>query len=689
MELRWANVRACGLFLLLAGPALVHAQSVEPPSLRCASVMGSDVRLNWVPPPGPPGTIDHYEVFQATSPAGPFTLVATVPPAPPSYVHAGAGADTGPRYYFMQSVSIGPPAETSAPSDTLATMFIQVSQSVPLGSSVVDWNLPHDPPLPTHKPLTIVGQGHGIADLQGIDSVPNAIHHWQRVVDECDVALVFMVAARDSSGCYSNSNIAGAGFQDITPPGIPVITEVTVDTTSNRAVLTWDPSPEADTQGYIIVLASAGNTILDTIYGRLNTTYEWPLSAAGNAPEAYTVAAIDSCWRGNPPSPNTSAASAPHTTVHLQTTYDRCEASIQVQRTDYGGWEVDHYEIYGDINDGPPFLAAVLDNGQHGYEAIGMQPGLKYCFTAKAVGTQPGQESLSNRSCRVAAYPAVPQWNYIRTVNVDPGGTVVIVDSLDANAYNRSLILEKSFNGGPFGQVGTYPGGFGPLAILVDGDVLPNERSYTYRITVLDSCGHEVATSNKGTSILLSTRPRADGANVLDWNGYVQWAGTVDHFTVYRRIGDGPFDPIAQVPGAQWSYADNVAAYAASPGPFCYYVVAGEAGNPSGINAEAMSNISCAVQQEEAWIPNAFISGGVNDTFKPVLAFTNASRYELIIYNRWGQQIWATTDRDQAWDGRVDGELVPQGVYAYYCSFVNGAGKTVVRSGTVTFLSGR
>lgn len=688
MDRSWIYVRVTGLLLVMACPGLAVAQ-VEPPELRCVSVMANGgVRLNWENDPAQMAGIAHYEIFQATAPAGPYTLVTTVPTAPPTYLHAGAGADTGARYYYMQSVSNGTPAEVSAPGDTVATMFIQVSQSVPLGSSVVDWNLPHVPPLPTWEPFFIVGQGHSASDLMPKDVVPHTTHHWQRVVDECDGPLAFMVSIADSSGCFSNSNIASAVFQDITAPSIPVITNVTVDTASNRAVLNWEPSPEADTRGYIVVLASAGNTILDTVYGRLNTSYEWVLSAAGNAPEAYTVAAIDSCLRGNPPSPNTSAASQPHTTVHLSTQYDRCAGTIRVHRTDYGGWPVDRYELYLQLDHaGPLSLVATMPPGTHDHLLANVLPQHQYCFVVKAVGTGPGKEALSNLTCRATAYPAVPQWNYLCTATVDAHNRVLVVDSLDQGAFHRRLVLERSFNGLPWQQVAAMVPGNAPVVTFVDDDVLTDIRSYTYRVQVEDSCGNAVATSNKGTSILLQAEPRTDGTNHLRWNGYVEWDGLVDRYEVYRSVADGPFWLVGAT--ADWYFDDDVQDFADTPGKFCYYVVAHEAANSAAINAISTSNIACAVQQEEVWIPNAFIEGGHNNTFKPVLAYVDVERYELLIYNRWGQQIWATTDRDEAWDGRVDGQLVPQGVYAYYCSFVNGKGKTVVRSGTVTFLPGR
>ena len=38
----------------------------------------------------------------------------------------------------------------------------------------------------------------------------------------------------------------------------------------------------------------------------------------------------------------------------------------------------------------------------------------------------------------------------------------------------------------------------------------------------------------------------------------------------------------------------------------------------------------------------------------------------MIIYNRLGIKIW---EGSEAWDGRVNGKYVPEGVYLYYSGF--------------------
>ncbi len=692
MELRWWKVRGPALAILLLVTAGSQAAVLDPPSLRCISVGGGGAAtLSWVIPPDPGGDFLRYEIFRSNTPGGPFALVAPVAVhAQNSFTDAAAGANAGPRYYYLTTVSTAPPPNTSVPSDTLASIFIQVTQSVPLGSSVVDWNLPHTPPLGTSGVYAPVFMEHPMGTWTRTDSVANHVHHWQRVVSICGDSLNFRVQLPDSSGCTSVSSVTGAMFQDITPPSIPIVAFVSVDTTTNLSTVTWNPSPELDTQGYIIVQNTpGGNVILDTIYGRLDTTYAWLLSTASNGAESFTIAAIDTCYKGTPPSPNTSATNAPHTTVCTSTSYDRCAGTILVHRTNYGGWPMGHYELYGRMdNAGPWGYLATMDPATSDYLHVNVVPGHTYCYLVKAVGAR-RQQSFSNTACRTTSYPAIPQWNYLRTATVAAGNVVLVTDSTDPGGYTRRLVLQRTSNGGPWEEVGAMPGPVAPVVTFTDADAFTADRSYNYRILVEDSCGNTVTTSNLGTSILLTVTPDPGGANTLRWNGYVQWAGAVQGYAVYRSVADGPFQLIGATAADQWQFVDNVEGFYQSPGKFCYYVQAVEAGNPAGINATSESNNVCAIQQEEVWVPNAFIEGGYNNTFKPVLAFADVSRYEFTLFNRWGQQIWTTNNPDLPWDGRINGSVVPQGVYAWYCAVRNGAGKTVEKRGTVTFVAGR
>ena len=55
---------------------------------------------------------------------------------------------------------------------------------------------------------------------------------------------------------------------------------------------------------------------------------------------------------------------------------------------------------------------------------------------------------------------------------------------------------------------------------------------------------------------------------------------------------------------------------------------------------------------------------GQNDTWK-ISDYTQISGCNVMIYNRWGQAVYETTDYQNEWGGTKDGELLPDGVYYY------------------------
>jgi len=295
--------------------------------------------------------------------------------------------------------------------------------------------------------------------------------------------------------------------------------------------------------------------------------------------------------------------------------------------------------------------------------------------------------SLSNKTCRASTYPPVPSFNYLRTVTVTGAEEITVVDSVDVTGAVRGYRFERSANGAPFETVAVLPGGTGPLITYVDTDVSPEAVGYRYRVAVLDSCGNEALVSNIGGNIVLRATSNLYGENILDWNGYAQWAGVVQGYNVERSVDDSPFAAVGATPPLPWNFVDNVQDLVGTTGRACYRITALETTNPSGVNATSRSNIACTVQEELVYIPNAFIVGGANPVFQPVLSYADVSEYQLIIINRWGLQIWNTNDPLQPWDGMVSGSYVPIGVYGYYCTFKIGAGRRFEKRGTVTMLT--
>jgi gliding motility-associated-like protein len=85
-------------------------------------------------------------------------------------------------------------------------------------------------------------------------------------------------------------------------------------------------------------------------------------------------------------------------------------------------------------------------------------------------------------------------------------------------------------------------------------------------------------------------------------------------------------------------------------------------------------------------VPNAFSPNGdvSNETFLPLSK--NLATFEMQIYNRWGEKLFTTNDKNNGWDGKVNGEIIEQDVYVYIINAIDLNGRPIKKMGTVTLL---
>ena len=102
----------------------------------------------------------------------------------------------------------------------------------------------------------------------------------------------------------------------------------------------------------------------------------------------------------------------------------------------------------------------------------------------------------------------------------------------------------------------------------------------------------------------------------------------------------------------------------------------------------AVDSIAFHVNQETLYgVPNAFTPGnGVNNLFK-LYELGKAQLNHFRIFNRWGEQVFETSDISQGWDGTFNGTPQPQGVYVYQIQAVSGiTGKITNLNGNLTLI---
>jgi gliding motility-associated-like protein len=109
-----------------------------------------------------------------------------------------------------------------------------------------------------------------------------------------------------------------------------------------------------------------------------------------------------------------------------------------------------------------------------------------------------------------------------------------------------------------------------------------------------------------------------------------------------------------------------------------------------GNNCEVKANTSIRVKGldgELIYIPNIFNPNDLyqeNQTFK--IFGSKIKRYNLEIYNRWGEKVFDSNTQENAWNGMYKGDYVQSGDYIYIAEIEMLDGQILKRKGTFVFI---
>ena len=663
--------------------------TVASPEVHCVAVLpNGDVTLTWEQPVDTAGTFDSYHVYTSTNPNGPFTVVDSIFNYNQlSYTHTGANAKSGIVYYYVQTRSgCGGPVFLPA-QDTVNTMFLQVTNNNNTTASLTWNNIGNPPPQSQFTWFRIYRElPAGVWTL--IDSTQSLTY--VDSIQVCNNQINYRIEVGDSLGCVSVSSVDGDLFQDNIIPVIPVMDSVSV-TAANNTVIGWEASASADVVGYVVYQYINGIwTALDTIWGINNTAYTNLISNAGQQSEDYVVVAFDSCG-------NISTFGSVHNTLFLQSSLDVCNASVTLSWNNYinmpGG--LGGYNVYMKENAGPWTLLGTTAANDSDFVHAGLTQFSTYCYYVVAFNNANTVTSSSQETCVFANVPQQPVFHYLRVATVSGTNTVELKAYVDAAAdvIRYDVYRADSITGTwtVIGNVAANP----PNTLVTFTDITPetNLQSYYYKMVAVDSCGADAMTSNIARTIYLEAIANNEITNTLYWNDYEQWLGGVMQYNIYRSV-DGVFDPVpvAAVPfngPGDNIYIDDVSTFTSYVGKFSYQVEAVEgAGNTYAFTDTSYSNVAEVVQLPLVFVPNAFTpnGNGLNDLFLPSTGFVDIVDYNFTVFNRWGEKIFETSDRNEGWDGRYAGNKCEPEVYVWLLTFKTASGQFIDQKGTVTLL---
>ena len=107
--------------------------------------------------------------------------------------------------------------------------------------------------------------------------------------------------------------------------------------------------------------------------------------------------------------------------------------------------------------------------------------------------------------------------------------------------------------------------------------------------------------------------------------------------------------------------------------------------------AEGEANpFAVSISESVLEMPNAFSPNGdgYNDIYKAKEGYKSIISFEATIFNRWGQKLYSWNTLDGAWDGKVNGSVVKDGVYFVLVKAKGADGKKYTIRRDVNVLTG-
>lgn len=468
---------------------------------------------------------------------------------------------------------------------------------------------------------------------------------------------------------------------DNRPPEVSPIQVVTIE--GGQTVINWSPSPSPEVVGYIIYRQTPiGVVPVDTIYSGFSYI------DLGTDPQSETVSyfvnALDPCG-------NISIFDAKHTSVYLEATVEPCRQSVVLTWNNYEGWVngIAEQQIWASVNAGT--LAQTADAGTSAtrFEVLNITDGATYCFELRSVEAGTGVISKSNQVCLTVDVVQSAKGMYLQNVSVLGNNDVELTWYWPSNAeLEEASILRSDFDA-DYQAIAT-PTLAQPLSAInnyTDQTSNAGGSNVFYRIQTIDACD-SVLTSNYGSTIFLSVQPSQGNTNVLTWTPFDLENADLISYALYKIVGNSQ-SKIANLDPNANDYSDNFDPTNLDEAKACYFIVAKSevvAQNGDIILQDSRSNIACSEPDARIYAPNAFVPEGFNQEFRPLIVLGDIASYEMRIHDRYGQEVFATNQPDQGWNGQRSGRNLPQGIYAYVIKIMQASGKRSEKRGTVLLI---
>ena len=518
-----------------------------------------------------------------------------------------------------------------------------------------------------------------------LDSLNFTINNYFDTVDICTKNLLYYRLGVKKNGCVGYSNIVSDSLQDKYQPRIPKIVSVGFDTLKQNLVISWRKSKEKDIQGFIIYQEINGlSNPLDTVLNYNNSidTFYIVYNPSMKVINNYRIAAFDFCY-SNPPKFQTSAQSKNFYTTIVNYEYDVCTNEVKLQwnkntTTD----DIKYYKIHTKKNN----TWKCIDSIKNTFYSLKLEKFSTNIISIETV-TETGYKFFSNRCNIFARAPTEPNLSYTNYASIIDD-YVEVKHTITPTSGLKQLALFKLNNQNIFTEIQRVDANKSEI-IFIDKNVNTTHFSYEYFIQQIDSCNNFTKKNKIQKTILLKENNLNEDSISISviFNNYNGFFGGVNKYEIYKSTDNFNYENIAEF------YSDSTSIFNYKienkekfEGEICFKVKSIESKNYISKQSFSYSNPICLYFKPRIYIPNSFTPNGMNPIFKPIVSIAKIESFELVIFNRWGQTIFNSTENNLGWNGKIGDQDAPNGLYTYQLKINQGSDKEIIKRGLINLI---
>ena len=554
-----------------------------------------------------------------------------------------------------------------------------------LGQDSLVWN-PLSP-CPNFEGYVIFG-GPNPQNLQALDTVLDPQRGGQALRNQNEglryyrIGRLCQAQLQDLSGMVSNARPQTPNFQHI-------------NIVNDQPFLRWNASASPEVYAYQLYrempynsgnffpYPAANQYVFDTFFLDRN---------AGSEPRVrYALVAVSVCNKSLLGEGTAlDGSTGPHTSMFVESELSLCERSLRLTWNPYENWAqgVAYYRLEGQLNGGPWRVLDSIPANRSNYVLGDLLDGQTWAW--RLVAVERGREdntATSNTLRQTLALNREVDFIRFEALRYESDGRLDLLWDWDDEADFVHADLEYRPADSSLGtQVLTRITDFNQRRL-----VLSEAQAYTqgqFRLKTLDACGLNRSSSWVGP-LNLKAETSEGYVNRLTWT-WPFWEGLeeVVFFRLYRfsqadtvvvrSFGplDRSFEEILRLEPREANLCYFLEAYLGVRDEFGVLRQAYVRGLPVCLNQEVV-----------LLLPNAFTPQGANPIFRPVVVFgQNLTQYRLEIYDRYGRRIFESEDWQRGWNGLINGQMAPQGVYVYRLVYRSETGQSEELKGSLMLL---